>query len=184
MYSNDNVEYARQRLNETIITHQGKAVMVVDVNKQGAKKPLLIISTEILTGKQIADSIDNYDLTPVKLGFVNAKNNVGYVARKPLRNDWRQGLRANQVIVPYSSSGKFFIDFKDIAKTIEGIFPTIEEIRDMKMMRAFSRDFSVDKNDDIYYRAFGKVGNFIDKTRNFLLDAKFFWVEERLKEVV
>jgi hypothetical protein len=184
MYANDNVEYARNRLNDTIITHQGKAVTVIDVNKQGAKKPLQIISTEILTGNAIVDSIDNYDLTPVKLGFVNSNEAVGYLARKPLRHDWRQGLRAQQIVIPYSSTPDFFIDFQDVAKTIEGIFPTIEEIRGMKGMRAFSRDFCVDQKNDIYYRAFGKIGNFIDKTRNFLLDAKFFWVEERLKEVV
>jgi hypothetical protein len=185
MYTNDNVDYARQRLVETIITYKGKAHQVLDVKKARGNKPLVITSTEVLSGDIINDDIDNYDLTPVKLGFVNANEAVGYIVRKPMRNDWRQGLRAQQVYIPYASSPNFFVDFRDVARTIEGIFPTIEEIYEQeKPMRAFSRDFSMNKAGEIYYRAFGKVGNFLDRTRNFLLDAKFFWVEERLKEVV
>jgi hypothetical protein len=188
MYSNDNVEYARQRLNGTIITHMGKAVEVVDVIKKRGNKPLQIVSMEVISGRPIDDTIDGYDLTPAKLGFVNSGGNLAYIARKPLRNDWRQGLRAQQVVVPFATKN-FILKMQDVARTIENIFPTIDEIRDefngkKNGMRAWCRDFCVDDVDNIHYRTFGKVGNFIKDTKEFLLDAKFFWVEERLKEVV
>lgn len=188
MYSNDNVEYARNRLNGTIITHMGKAVEVIDVSFQGLKKPLEVVSTEIITGNIISDKIDNYDLKPVKLGFVNTKTSLYYIARMPLRNDWRQGFRKAQVAIKLQD-GRGDIDMVSIANTIENIFPSIEEVREelkgkRNAMKAFCREFCIDAEDHIYYRAFGKIGNFIKGTREFLLDANFFWTEERLKEVV
>lgn len=195
MYENGDAVYARQRLAHTIISHQGKAVMVIDVMSKGEKKPLNIFSQEILSGQPINDSIDNYDLTPVKLGLINQETGrggyplevptVSYLVRKPMRSDWRQGLRKENTV---SELGDFWWDAKSLSKTIEGLFPTIEEARERFKKRAgniaWCRDFFLNERGEIHYRAFGKVGNFIDNTRQYLLDGKFFWVEEHLREAL
>lgn len=195
MYGNEDVAYARGRLAHTVITHQGVAVMVEDVAAGRGKKPPSIFATEIKSGKRISDVIDNYDLTPVKLGFVNqqmgvygaplVEHSVQYIVRNPMRNDWRQGLRKENV--SYELGDKWW-DVSAIADTIENTFPSIEDARNKFKERtgliAWSRDFAMNNKEEIFYRAFGKIGNFIDNTRNYLLDAKFFWVEERLREAV
>ena len=186
MYPNDDVNYASQRLVETIIRYEGEAVEVVEVYLEDPDKPLKVRAFNILNEQPVVDYIDNYDLTPVKLGFVNlpAFNNVAYYERKPKRQDWRQGFRKNNA---YLAWGFNWWDGKAIANTINGIFPKVEEaMNDLKgegMFRAWHRDFCVNGMKDIFYRFYGKVGNFVERDgKEFVLDAKFFWVEESLKE--
>lgn len=188
MYPNDNPEYAKQRLVGTIITHNGKAVNVANVRKVGGNKPLEVSSIAILNHEPVIDSIENYDLTPIKLGFVNHGADTVYVTRMPMREDWRQGFRWSQAFFPFMSTPDTNVDSIDLARSVENIFPDIDEIREIlrrrQGMMAWCRNFAIDNKDQIFYRGFGKVGEFLDKTTNFLLDGKFFWVEDRLKKVL
>lgn len=193
MYPNDNVAYAYGRLVQTIIRYEGKAVEVVDVQLVARDRPLRIISSVILTGEIVSDSIDNYDLTPVKLGWVNNYNNLttSYLTRAPVRQDWRQGFRphtARVFVRPMDGRKVDVFDKHAIAKTIEGQFPPFGEvISKLKKNRikgtalAWCRDFSMTAMGEIMYKMYGKVGNFIDGT--ILLDEQYVWVEESLREV-
>lgn len=190
MYPNDDANYANGRLANTIIRHDKKAVLVSGVHLVSKKKPLQVVATELLTNQVIEDEIDNFDLTPIPLGYVNIDNpklhhKAIYMARQALRHDWRQGFRKEQALFLV---GPKQWDMKAIAKTAEGIFPTIEEARKSfdgeDETIAWCREFAIDKNDNIFYRSFGKIGNFIRDTKDYLLDNKFFWVEEQLRDAV
>ncbi len=192
MYPNDNVAYAFGRLVGTIIRHEEQAVEVIDVRENGLK-PLQIKAVSLLKEKAVTDSIDNFDLTPVKLGWVNSSRDVvsSYYTRAPIRQDWRQGLRQFNTRVFYiPGRGQKVDNFnkKDVAKTIEGKFPSFGEVVDKlkafpykEYGLAWCRDFCLNGNGAVTYKMYGKVGDFKDGT--ILLDEKFVWVEESLKEV-
>lgn len=196
MYSNDDVAYANMRLQDTIITYNGRAVLVNGVHKDYGDKPLLVESSYILNHDKVGpfmDSIDNYSLLPVNLGFVNNKLRgtkrelAAYFVREPMRNDWRQGLRKQNARCIWGLNGW---DMKAIARTVEGHYPQLDqalvfsEDADKGYGVAWCRDFCVGHGLDIYYRSYGKVGNFVKDTKEFLLDREFFWVEESLKEAI
>lgn len=192
MYPNDNVAYAFGRLVGTIIRHEGSAVEVLDVREDG-NRPLQIKAISLLKDKAVVDSIDNFDLTPVKLGWVNNYRDVmaSYYTRAPIRQDWRQGFRQFNARVFYAPGkgqkiGEF--DKKAVAKTIEGQFPPFGEVVEKLKALPFKeyalswcRDFALTGNGTVLYKMYGKVGDFKDGT--ILLDEKFVWVEESLKEV-
>ena len=188
MYPNDNVEYAAGRLVETIIRYKGEAVNVMDVKLSSYEEPLYVKAYNILTTSIVEDKIDEFDLTPVKLGFVNFEHlhNVAYYERKPMRQDWRQGLRKNNSCIAWGVQ-----QWRDdcIAKTINGLFPSVADIlvdlRGQEQLRAWHRDFCVNGTKQIFYRFYGKIGDFVDRDgKEFLLDEKFFWVEESLREAL
>lgn len=196
MYTPDVPEYAALRLQETIIRYNNRAAHVDMVRyRDDDGEYLQVEATDLLSGTPISDHIDNFDLTPVKLGFVNLKRYMdgatGYVAyteRKPMRQDWRQGLRRNNTVTSWGVQGAW--DFKDLAKTINGEFPTVAEaMADVppfdNMYMAWHRDFCVNGMGHIFYRWYGKVGEFTDREGvEFVLDEKFYWIEESLKEAL
>lgn len=194
MYTNDDLAYVKGRLLGTVIAHQNKAVCVNNVLKTSSKKPFTIASTEILTDKEIDDTLDNYDLVPVPLGFVNLDNEWNrkatgsvYMSRTPIRQDWRQGFRMHQARFEYNDRG-ILPDLKSIAATIEGNYPSLDEAaeRAKKVERtAWTRHFALDSEGGILYRGFGLVGAFLNiKNREFKLNEKCHWVEDRLKQVI
>lgn len=187
MYSSDDPDYARQRLVNTIIMHNGKAVVVTNIKRIAANKPLEVSAQEILTGDLVADKIVNYDLTPIKIGFINHGRECAYVTRKPLRNDWRQGFRWSQAVVHYASGGVLYENV-NIAKAAENLYPEIDEIREMVRRRggtlAWCHNFALNNAEQIFYRGFGKIGELVDRTNKYILDNEFSWVEERLKKVL
>lgn len=202
MYDSDNVEYAVMRLVDTIITYQGRAVVVQAVHVEKRGGPLIITSVTLLNkGNEpeiIVDEISNYNLVPVDLGFVNfgVDDNQrephlilsSYYVRNPMRNDWRQGLRRAQCSRTWGEVDQW--DAQAVARTIEGKYFSLDEVLDFpkkflpKSVVAWSHDFACDAVGSIFYRGYGRVGNFINGTKDFLLDQKFFWVEESLKEAV
>lgn len=181
----DDLTYARGRLNDTIIRYNERAVVVDSVVP--SKTGLVIKSTEILTGNNVNHPLVEFDLTPVRLGMSNMPNGkVSYVARMPLRHDWRQGLRQQNTIFAWGDKNW---DAHAIAKTIENDYPSLDAARELIIEEdrdylAWCRNFCIDKKNAIYYRTFGKIGDFVDKTKNYLLDQKFFWVEQHLNEAL
>lgn len=189
MYDIDDPDYARQRLVKTVIMHRGATVIVDNVERNGKHKCLDIIAREILSGKQIADRIHNYDLKPIKLGFINLGFNCLYAVRTPLRNDWRQGFRFEQVSIPFNPYGAQLFDYTAVAHTAENDFPNITNIKEILRKKngilAWCRTFAIDNKNKIFYRGFGEVGEFTDvEEGKFKLKNEFFWVEDRLKEVL
>lgn len=189
MYANDDVRYALNRLLDTIIRYNGKAVLVTNVTFVSPDQPLRVHAFYIVEEhgeNEIKDFISKFDLTPVPLGFINfpEKKQASYLSRIPIREDWRQGLRQANSRTMW---GQQWWGNQQIANTIENNFPTLEKARSYckgEQTCAWTRDFAVDGGGHIYYRCEGVVGEFIDDTNNYVLNAEYGWVEESLKEAL
>ena len=177
--------YAADRLMGTIVRHKGKAVKV-DVIGAGGKTGITYIST----GRREECNLRDLDITPVPLGFCNLNREATYLSRCPVRQDWKQGLR-NKTL--RSSSDRWGIDeipFKAIGYTIENNYPTLKDAfqhlsEGAVNMMAWCRNFAVDSQGNIYFKALGVVGEFLDrKERRFQLKKEFIWVQESLEEVL
>lgn len=186
MYKNDDVQYAKNRLVETIVRYKERAVLVHNVWDGG--ESLRLSSSDCVTGNiNNDDDINEFDLTPVPLGFVNKDRGVKYVARRPMREDWRQGLRGHNAHVLWGDDDRQHVfDYRSLGMTINGEFPKIGEMPLLFGERvAWHRDFCYDATGAIYYKWHGKVGNFISlNERQFLLDAEYHWIEESLREAL
>lgn len=103
--------------------------------------------------------LSELNLKPVRLGYVNDMGRAYYLTRMPMRRDWRQGLRANNMKVVNGISQP---NFMSIINTIKNIYPSygvVIDTRDMYSSRAFCREFSVATDNLLYKgRSVGKIG--------------------------
>lgn len=188
-YPADYVEYAKQRLNETILMYKGKAALIRNVVKKPTEEGvdmLRVDATLILDNKRISDNLTAFDYIPVEIGNVNVtdpygKPNVEYWVRTPIRGDWRQGTRQQNCVCLHGKA--LYWDVNSIAVSVENKFPTlkecIERTKDGGEM-AWCHDFSINNKGELFYGAIGKIGNYDND--NYLLDNGKQWVEEALKE--
>jgi len=163
----DTAEYANQRLQETIVRHNGFPCKVVHC----ANDRVDIITSHIVYLHNRKDKIVPFrelDLTPVPLGFANGVYGVSYLARISLRKDWKQGLRSNTLRSLFGVDPRW-IDDKSLSNTIMGKYPTfdkaMEEAVNSNMIVAFTRDFAVGPGDNaynLYYKYYGKVGTIVN----------------------
>lgn len=181
----DTVEYARSRLVETIICLNGKPVQVVEVNNRFIDHEIIVGFNYLSSGDSGVDVLENFDLNPVKLGYVNYQNNAHYLSRMPMRKDWRQGLRSINISDPFG--GRPSIPYKVIAETIVGNYPTfhsaLEKINSSEEDKrvAFCRDFSMFK-DILTYKGVMDVGKINTENGTITIDEPFNWVTESLYE--
>lgn len=163
----DNIDYARQRLHGTIVRHEG---VPVTVNEVGRGRGTVLCAVKPLDRNLPSRTvpIGELDLTPVPLGFCNMTDGLGYLARMPLRNDWRQGLRNNNYRSLWGSDARAASN-AELHKCIVGEFPDIDEALDNVIMRgvgtAFHRDWAIGWQDEqpvIAYKWFGIVGDIVN----------------------
>lgn len=176
-------DYALNRLKGTIIMSKGSPCEIL--GGEGNK----LIFKDLLTGKVkgLIYSSNNFDINPVKLGYVNFVDaNSQYICREPLRRDWRQGLRYNNMTHSNNVGVKVFeIHKPSLAKTIIGRFPSKEEcvnkVQQQELASAFSRDFCVGTGLRLMYKGLYVIGSLND---NLEVEIKkgFNWVEEALME--
>tara|TARA_R110000823_G_C15952958_1_gene502519 strand:+ start:5938 stop:6477 length:540 start_codon:yes stop_codon:yes gene_type:complete len=149
-------EYAASRLLDTLVRFRGKAVKVLCVFHD-----MTCDIYHMSGGWRAKVHLDDLDLRSPPLGFVNKGSGCMYIARKPMRHDWRQGVRPNSVI---DVRQNYRPSFESIAKCIDGEFPTITKAfsmlsGDYKEV-ALSREFSITRNRGkhmINYKWYGKV---------------------------
>lgn len=182
----DTAEYAASRLIETIICHDKTPVMVNSVGMDGDKIDLIV--TNLLEDNDPYHvHLDECDINPVSLGYVNHKKYAHYIMRAPMRRDWRQGLRMLNIVDAEGMNPRL-IPYRTIAQTIMGSFPSFkscldringkERIEEM----AFNRDFAINREGKLRYKGLFSVGT-IDMTNgNVLIGDNFNWVREALEE--
>lgn len=146
-YKNEN--YANQRLVKTIVRYEQKAVIV-----EGIVNGMALISY-LSNGKKDNVRYETLDLDPVPLGFINSGGSVSYACRRPMRRDWRQGLRKDNLLVFHPDwdgvlnandlvnladpdhierfDGLIFErampNYKDLARTIENKYTLFDDVR-------------------------------------------------------
>ncbi|MGL5323574.1 MAG: hypothetical protein ACRC91_02435 [Aeromonas sp.] len=179
MYDGD-FEYANSRLCDSVVRLDDVPVMVHAVNRDGT-----VAGSSLTDGKEIRCNLEDLNLVPVELGYVNYDGHAHYVMRKPVRRDWRQGLRHNNMIsdtipVPH-------LPWAAIAKAINNNYPTFEQARLMLKGKrgmhsiAWCRDFAIIKGWEVKHCG-DKVGKVVGE--KVVLDEAFQYLKEALEETL
>lgn len=189
MRSYDTAEYARSRLIETVIRHGNKPVMVYDVGVHSLTNKIIIKYQDIMNSDEVMleDEIDNFNLDPVPLGYVNWKNYAYYLTRMPMRKDWRQGLRLLNIVLPDGDRPP--VPLKTVGETIMGNFPSfkscLDKLNSKKTIKAmaFCRDFSV-STQEIQYKGMFPIGKVDMENGNIHINDGMSWIREALDEAL
>jgi hypothetical protein len=183
-----NVMYANNRLVGTIILYKGVPVtindLLPDINGEG-----VVYFTYLKDGKKgQAKYNQDFDLTPVPLGYTNYNGISLYLSRIPMRKDWKQGLRTatTRCLV----NGQVYegqVPFSELYKTIAGDYPSIKKaIEHVQLPQissmSFNRAFAIDKALNIWHKGRSQIGKIINpKTHEYSLKDEFFWARETLE---
>src|ERR1700754_2631417 len=94
MYGHDYV-YAQTRIQGTVlrVLATGEPVYVVQVSGDGRCACVPIDLDWGDRNNNIYLQVDELDMHPVPLGYVNCAGEATYLMRVPMRRDWKQGLR-------------------------------------------------------------------------------------------
>lgn len=176
----DDAAYARSRLVETVVMCRGLPVVVDDIRAKTAALRILN------TNEQLIVKADELDITPVKLGYINESNRALYLTRTPMREDWRQGLRARSIRVVGYDSKIYEPAPASLYDTILGIYPKLEYCFSVVKANvadsfAFSRNFALKNEGKLLYKGKWEVGH-IEENKQYELFPKFDWVREMLDE--
>lgn len=180
------VVYAHSRLERTFILHKNRLQLVIGFNDLNNKLRL-----QKKSGQISEVTIDALDLTPVKLGYVNFKDSCIYTCRIPMRRDWKQGLRPNNLNItsfpPYED--QFLIENTNSMFVLEptclGKYPSyrqcVDDIEETHRARAFSRYFCVDEEGNVSYKSRTHIGK-IEDERSIKLLPTYIHLKELLEE--
>jgi hypothetical protein len=182
----NDIQYANNRLVGTIVSYKGKPVLINELGNAFASIMYL------KDGKtETVNYNKDFDLTPVPLGYSNYKGLSLYLARIPMRKDWKQGLRTTTTRCLFN--GEIYegqVPFSELHKTIVGDYPTLDKaIEHVKLPQiksmSFSRAFAIDKALDIWYKGRSAIGKIVNpKTHEYSLKDEFFWARETLEEAL
>ena len=179
---NDRV-YAQGRLINTIIrTNKQRPVVVKKIPIVGE-----CVVEDLKSGRMSSIEYESLDMSPVPLGFMNYDGEGIFAARKPMRRDWRQGLRSHNIMLYNKRIGMLNLTddmSKALADTIMNKYPTLEfcvdKIKNGYGSLAFCRGFSVAKGGILYYKGEFEVG----KVENYkpVLHPKYVYLDRVLNE--
>jgi len=183
-----NAEYAANRLAGTIVRRiiGNQHIPIAIANIANSKVAYTTLADNI---PDVCD-LKELDLDPVPLGYINNQKIATYWARKPMRQDWRQGLRAANVVClshPHAEWGGN--NLKQIAACIDGVYPTFKQCLgkvkrnpEAKGSIAFSRDFAIDGGGALMYKSI-VVGGIDDNGEPDYLPS-FEWASDAFIEAV
>lgn len=199
-----NKEHAQRYLIHSIIMLGDMPVRVVGVTSGKAQKNFNL-EWESLDKKEsgwVFSDYEDINMQPVPLGMQaheeDSKQAVPYyISRTPARA-WKIGLSEDNIKQSYivndaSKYGKG-IRFGDmlyspsLANTIMGKYPTLSEAVDLATkvngIKAFSRQFAVSGEGDLYFKTYGVPVGKLDKNKKPVLNEQAFFLKELLEQVV
>lgn len=187
-YGND-YEYANDRLRGTVITYKGHPIHVERIRGGGLVEGFFL-ATNRFNGERI--HLNDCDLSPIRLGYINLKRDAVYITRMPQRQ-YRQGLNQRQIVLSKKKRNMppRLIFSKPLTDMLSDRYPDIDTCLDLlqndeKTSVAFSKKFSLTKDNrksiGLEYR--GKiVGRVNNSDNDIVLEKKFLFLKELLEEV-
>lgn len=186
-YGND-YQYASSRLKDSVVMCDGKPIYVQEISGKG-----LVTATNLSNGKMETFLLDDIDLTPIQLGYINSKDRACFGYRYPSRT-YKQGL------TKYNFGAHNFYETyhsKSVVRTILNIYPSLEDCLEQAINHeidsiAFSRDFAVgfaeeDLKCPLFYRDV-RVGyiswNNKGNNCNYELHNRFEFLQEVLEKAI
>ena len=187
MYGKD-YRYASTRLTGTILCRGSNPLMIREVGPD-----MMVVAETVITKKIRTFPMSELSLRSPDLGMVNTGRGVAYLARKPMRNDWRQGVRRNNIS---DLTGSSEVTDKLIYRAIKGRFPSLVDAIDDTMSSgvavAFHRHWAVRYNErlrvfQLVYKWHGVAGNIAEDTHEVSLRDNgylFTHLKEALEDVI
>ena len=179
MYGDD-YQYANSRLGGTAVRHEGLLFHVEEV------LPSMTADGWYLgSGNPAKVAVDDLDLQPLPLGYVNYYDTASYVTRIPRRDDWRQGTR-RRVLQCIDGVDTQQMSVAKLQHAVDNIYPSFNDA--LRLVRActrvaWCRVFCVDDDGNIYHKGkMRRVGEVVDG-KPALLD-NYVYLQEVLEETL
>lgn len=144
MYKSD-YAYAASRLVGTIVMYRSSPVEVINIDFDDGDTEVV----SLITGNKITTHLDKLNLSPIRLGYVEINGIVRYLARVPKREDWRQGIRSNNL--------NFRVENDSIVKCIKGDYKSFNSQVGKKSF-CWCRDWAITLG-SLFYKGI-KVGSY------------------------
>lgn len=186
MYGKD-YSYAQTRIQGTVlrISKTNIPVYIVRVTNSGECLAIPIEQPWHDFEKAIRVHVDDLNMHPVPLGYVNCAGKATYLMRIPMRRDWKQGLRQENCW----SSGRPFgeISMSDIKNCIMNVYPTFSRaVKDIAVGKhpktlAWHRHWAVTTGGIVMYKNHEIVGKLNDEGI-VQLDSTYHYLREALEE--
>ena len=189
-------DYAYSRLGNTYVLAKNRWTFV-----QGVKLDMSLVGIDVLTGKEVTVPMKDVLIAPPKLGWMNYKRTIGYVARKPARH-YKQGISIGKNVFvklhdgnPWAPKEKFCTG---LAKCAMGIYPSMisaaEQVENGEVdSRAFchslalSKKTALQKGFELLHRGrdIGTCTQTMDgKGLNFAIKPEFMFLEQVVGEEI
>ena len=185
-YSSD-PRYAADKLHNSVVSYNGWPIRVRYIDN------MEVCFNFLGDGIERFCDLEDLDLTPIKLGYVNLARKISYLSRIPARY-YRQGLREhilNSKGVPYRQLDKY------LNNTVRGVYPNFERCIEYTFNKdrigaAFCRKFGLiqahpnaeHKNAiKLQYRGLN-VGEVDVKKDEIILDDSYLYLNETLQEII
>jgi len=179
MYTDDQ-EYVTMRLQNTVVRDK-KLEILVNIFHVGEGEDGLWALVCKIGGEEVDRynlSLSDLELSSPPLGNIDYNGHTYFVSRMPKRNDWRQGLRRDNLV--YVQDGRLYNYNFDSLKMLNA--PVYNRYKPYKKGRAFSRNFSVDKEGALWYKCREIVGQDVDGVP--VLSVKYEWLKEALEDAL
>ena len=182
MYGDD-YAYASSRLAGTVVRLlDGTPIIVEDVHPKMRVTAVKLDKMDELIEVQLKD----LNLKPVPLGMSNYNGQTTYLCRKPMRRDWKQGLRAGNFTSLFGYPAEI-IPPSELSKVIRGEYPTFKDALVMLKKKgvnsvAWCRGWAADRAGNVYYKGVQGVGTVVDG--NIILQDRYQHLRESFMEHV
>lgn len=186
MYEDD-LDYATRRLNNTLVRLANGDPFYISRTFLDDRGVMYHSGTNLTQGESQQVLHSDLNLEPVPLGFINTSSDMVYVARKPMRRDWKQGLSHNSMVT-YGRLRPDEVNMKLLVQPILQQYPSfaraLSSLQGKKQSVAFSRDFGVSKRGEeiaLVYRQH-RVGSVVNGEP--VLDPGKIFLLQHLQEAV
>jgi len=172
----DTGQYAGTRINQTVILLKRQPVYVEQVTRGK-----VVHGTTLGRGHHpVVEDLSKFNMIDYRLGYFNVDGVAYYMSRKALRQDWRQGLRENNVnCEPYKAD----LGVHDIATCLRQRHPSLSKaiatVGKGAHSCAWCKDFCVTSRALIMWKSH-VVGSIEDDT--ITLGNKFKFLAKLVKE--
>lgn len=181
------IDYAYSRLDKTFILHNNSLNMVYEWD--GSPK----LTLRKKDGKTTKVTIEELDLTPAPLGYVNFSDTCCFTTRMPMRRDWKQGLRPNNLRrINYREDDleeRFEVrnlhDIYTLEDTVLNNYPSyrkcVDNVEETHRASAFSRCFAINELGKVIYKSQLRVG-YVEDEKSIKLIQDYNYLKELLQE--
>lgn len=169
MYGKD-YGYAQTRIQGTILRIQksGEPVYVASVSNDGTCVVIPIEHSHLTMDHAVRVGVDDLDMHPVSLGYVNVAGEATYLMRIPMRRDWKQGLRSENC---YSSGRRLSqMPMKAVRSCIMNKYPTFKKVctdieaavkNNRVKTLAWHRNWALRSDTTVFYKNLRVVGRLV-----------------------